>query len=56
MTCKVVGLTMSDLEYMTIGDCLDYADEYISMRNGDAPDSNNKNSVVKAKQSDFDNF
>lgn len=55
MTCKVVGLTMSDLEYMTIGDCLDYADEYISLKNGDTQ-NDSKNTVVKAKQSDFDSF
>lgn len=48
--CKRVKLTQSDLEYMTVGNCLDYIDEYIKQINPD------KNKVRKATQDDFDNF
>lgn len=51
MTCKLVNLTLDDMEYMTIGDCLDYAEEYISLKSGKSEDK-----VRSAKQSDFDTF
>lgn len=48
--CKTIGLDNRDLEYMTIGMCLDYADEYVEQNNP------KKERVRKAKQSDFDSF
>ncbi len=51
MTCKLVGLTLDDMEYMTIGACLDYADEYIALKNGDSEEK-----VRAANQADFDAF
>lgn len=51
MTCKIVGLTLDDMEYMTIGQCLDYVDEYFRIRNGDKEDA-----PRKGKQADFDAF
>lgn len=51
MTCKLVELTLDDMEYMTIGECLDYADHYLSIKRGDAPDK-----IRTAKQADFDSF
>ena len=51
MTCKLVNLTLEDMEYMTIGECLDYAENYINLKNGKAEDK-----VRNAKQSDFDAF
>lgn len=54
MTCKLVGLTLYDMEYMTIGACLDYAVQYLELKN---QTNTRKNQVVrKATQSDFDNF
>lgn len=46
---------MVDLEYMTIGDCLDYADEYIALKNG-TDSSTDTQTIVSASQTDFDNF
>lgn len=40
---------MQDMEYMTIGNCLDYIDRIIEKQEP-------KNEVRKANQSDFDNF
>lgn len=51
MTCKLVGLSLDDMEYMTIGQCLDYVDEYFRIKNGDK-EVKERN----AKQSDFDAF
>lgn len=51
MTCKLVGLTLDDMEYMTIGQCLDYVDEYFRLKNGDKEET-----VRNARQSDFDSF
>lgn len=51
MTCKLVNLTLDDMEYMTIGQCLDYVDEYFRLKNGDKEEK-----VRDAKQSDFDAF
>jgi len=53
MTCKLVGLTLDDMEIMTIGDCLDYATDYIKIKNQDSVD---QPQVKKATQADFDNF
>ena len=40
------------MEYMTIGMCIDYAFEYLNSFN----EKDNKKSVRKATQLDFDNF
>lgn len=48
--CKQVKLDNDDLESMTIGNCLDYIDEYIEQKNP------KKSKVRQAQQSDFDNF
>ncbi|PFA84000.1 hypothetical protein CN400_16460 [Bacillus thuringiensis] len=37
---------------MTIGDCLDYIDEYVELRNPKKEQENTR----KASQSDFDSF
>lgn len=49
--CRQVGLDAEDIREMTIGDCLDYIQEYIdnqSQKRGKKP--------RKATQEDFDNF
>lgn len=51
MTCKLVGLTMDDMEFMTIGECLDYATNYFELKNGKP-----KEEVRKANQDDMDTF
>ena len=51
MTCKLVGLTMEDMEYMTIGECLDYVEEYIDIKNGKREEK-----ARKPTQDDFDSF
>lgn len=51
--CKECKLSMEDLEVMTIGDCIDYIDTYITMKN---PDESKKSNVRQATQTDFDNF
>ncbi len=54
MTCKLVGLTLEDMEYLTIGACLDYATEYLELKN--EKDTPKKAVVRNATQADFDNF
>ena len=49
--CRQVGLTSEDMEEMTIGDCLDYVQEYIDNQKKDE-----KTTARKATQEDFDNF
>jgi len=51
MTCKLVNLTLEDMEYMTIGECLDYAENYISLKSGKTEDK-----ARTAKQEDFNTF
>ncbi|BAM46353.1 hypothetical protein AXY_02210 [Amphibacillus xylanus NBRC 15112] len=51
MTCKMVGLTLDDLEMMTIGECLDYVENYVNIKHGKQEDR-----VRKATQDDFDSF
>lgn len=46
-----MGLTSEDMEEMTIGDCLDYVQEYIDNQKRDE-----KQVARKATQEDFDNF
>ena len=48
--CYQAQLTLSDLEIMSIGNCLDYVDEWIEAHNP------KRKRVRKAKQADFDNF
>ena len=49
--CRQVGLTSEDMEEMTIGDCLDYVQEYIDNQKKDENPT-----ARKATQEDFDNF
>lgn len=51
MTCKLVGLTIDDMEHMTIGNCLDYAESYLELKSG-----KKKDEIRKANQDDFDSF
>jgi len=51
MTCKMAGLTLDDMEYMTIGECLDYIENYVDIKNG-----KQKTTTRKATQEDFDAF
>lgn len=51
MTCKMVGLTLEDMEMMTIGECLDYVENYIDVKNGKQEER-----VRQANQDDFDSF
>jgi len=53
LTCKLVGLTIDDMQVMTIGNCLDYATDYIDLKQSEGKE---KPRIRKAKQSDFDNF
>ncbi|CAK20651.1 hypothetical protein [Listeria monocytogenes] len=49
--CKQTGLTMDDLDMMTLGSCLDYFAEYEEAQNPDK-----KKKVRRASQADFDAF
>lgn len=49
--CKEVGINISDLEMMDIGDCLDFLQEYIDNKREDEDGKSRK-----ATQADFDNF
>ena len=49
--CKKVELTYDDMEFMTVGMCLDYIDEFI-----DQNSTNKEKPTRKATQEDFDNF
>lgn len=51
MTCKLVGLTIEDLEMMTIGECLDYIENYVDIKHGKQEEQ-----VREATQEDFDSF
>lgn len=51
MTCKMVGLTLEDMEIMTIGECLDYVENYVDIKNGKQEEK-----VRNANQDDFDSF
>ena len=51
MTCKMVGLTLEDLDMMTVGECLDYVENYVNIKSGKQEDK-----VRKANQDDFDSF
>lgn len=48
--CYQAQLTLADLEIMSIGNCLDYVQEWVEAHNP------NKKRVRKARQADFDNF
>lgn len=50
--CKQVGLTNEDMEDMTIGDCLDFVQEYVDQNKK----QNKQSNVRKATQDDFDSF
>jgi hypothetical protein len=49
--CKKYGITIDDLEFMTVGMCFDYMFCCIEMQN-----PNNKPKVRTATQADFDAF
>ena len=51
MFADKLDLTSEDMEEMTIGDCLDYVQEYIDNQKKDE-----KPTARKATQEDFDNF
>ena len=51
LTCKLAGLTINDMEYMTIGECLDYVENYVDIKSG-KPET----TIRKATQDDFDAF
>ena len=53
LTCKLVGLTLDDMKIMTIGNCLDYATEYIELKQSDGKE---KPRIRRATQTDFDSF
>ena len=48
--CKKTKLTVDDMEYMTVGMCLDYISEYFDVMDTSKP------KVRKASQEDFDSF
>lgn len=50
--CYSCKLSKEDLEDMTIGDCLDYIDEYVELRNP----KKEKENTRTATQDDFNNF
>ncbi|WP_235760716.1 hypothetical protein [Oceanobacillus alkalisoli] len=51
MTCKMVGLTLEDLDMMTIGECLDYVENYVDIKSGKQEEK-----TRRATQDDFDSF
>ena len=51
--CKQVGLTPDEMAEMTIGDCLDFIQEYIDNQE---KRQNQKPKARRARQDDFDNF
>jgi len=51
MTCKMAGLTLDDMELMTIGECLDYIENYVEIKAGKQEEK-----TRKATQEDFDAF
>lgn len=59
ITCKEVGLTMEQLKYMTLGNCMEYINEYNKVQQEINKSSNNdsgKSSIRKATQADIDAF
>ncbi|WP_203264874.1 hypothetical protein [Streptococcus uberis] len=52
LCCKESGLSMEDLEAITVGDALDYQEEYVKLHSTD--ESNGQ--TVNATQQDFDSF
>lgn len=51
MACKLAGLTLDDMEMMTIGECLDYIENYVDIKNGKQEET-----IRNATQEDFDSF
>lgn len=49
--CKKVDLSIMELDYLTIGMCLDYFEEYIEQNKQEQPSKGRK-----ATQEDFENF
>ena len=55
VACKKAKLSINDMEYMTIGMCLEYIDTWVDSF-GQKNESNNKPKVRKATQADFNAF
>lgn len=51
--CKQVGITPEEMNDMTIGDCLDFIQEYVDHQK---KQTSKKANTRKAAQDDFDNF
>ena len=51
--CKQCGLTTEEMEEMTIGDCLDFIQEFVDNQK---KTGEKKEKVRKATQKDFDSF
>lgn len=51
--CKQAGLTPEEMGEMTIGDCLDYIQEFVDSHK---KQEGKKASIRRAGQDDFDNF
>jgi hypothetical protein len=51
--CKQAGITAEEMEEMTIGDCLDFIQEFIDSRK---KQNGQGDTVRKATQEDMDNF
>ncbi|GGN66744.1 hypothetical protein GCM10007971_37020 [Oceanobacillus indicireducens] len=47
----MVGLTLEDLDMMTIGECLDYVENYVDIKSGKQEEK-----TRRATQDDFDSF
>ena len=54
--CKECKLTIDDLEYMDIGQAIDYIEEYVNMKDTNSKDKKKVKNVRQATQSDFDRF
>lgn len=52
LVCKMAKLTLEDLQFMTIGMCMDHISEYSEMINPKSKEVE----VRTADQSDFDSF
>ena len=52
--CKKANLSVEELDYLTIGMCLDYAYEFAGIT--EEENENGKGAIRKANQRDFDLF
>ncbi|MBO8083159.1 hypothetical protein F6P92_05005 [Streptococcus suis] len=51
--CKEVGLSVEELQHITLGMALDYQTDYINLRD---PDKQTEVKTRRATQADIDNF